>query len=427
MNTHPVLSDLARFGVRMGLSRMRSFLEHLGDPLARMKVIHVAGTNGKGSVVRMLGAMLREGGYRVGEFTSPHLQRINERITISGAEIDDHTLDDLLNELASARLRWAAEELQGEVSGDHALTYFEMITAAALLHMARCRVDVAILEVGLGGRLDATNLVDPLACAVVSVGLDHVEQLGPDLASIASEKSGIIKAGRPVSVGPMPLDALRVVRLIARERGAPLQEAGEHYRTIRSDSGRFTWVGGENTLKDLPLALPGEHQVDNAGVAISVLAQLQATLPLSPAAIRAGLARAAHPGRLEWLREDLLIDCAHNSEGAASLATYLRALPRDRSRTLLLGASADKDVRSMVVQLAPHFDRVMTTQCSHPRAAEAGEIARKLIDVDMPVLPAGPIEQAIAMARDGRSLVVATGSVFLAGAVRDLLGAQRAE
>jgi dihydrofolate synthase/folylpolyglutamate synthase len=420
---HPVLSDLARFGVRMGLSRMRSFLEFLGDPLSGMKVIHVAGTNGKGSVVRMLGSMLRAGGYRVGEFTSPHLQRINERICINGMEISDDTLNALLHELSEARRRWAAEVTGGEVDGDVALTYFEMITAAALLHMARSKVDVAVLEVGLGGRLDATNLVDPLACAIVSVGLDHTEVLGPDQASIAAEKAGIIKPHRPVVVGPLQLDALRVVRLIARERNAPLLEAGEHYRTLRSDIGRFTWTGDNHTLRDLPLSLAGDHQIDNAGVAVTLLAQVADVLPVSEQAIRIGLSTAAHPGRLEWIRDDVLLDCAHNSEGAASLSDYLRTLPRDRPRTLLLGASADKDVRSMVIQLAPHFDRVLTTRCRHPRAAEAGEIARRLINVGMPVLPAGSIEQAIILARDG-SLVVATGSIFLAGAVRDLLGAR---
>ncbi len=424
MILHPVLSDLARFGVRMGLSRMRSFLTFLGEPLAGLKVLHVAGTNGKGSTVRMLGSMLRAAGYRVGEFTSPHLQRINERICIGGVEISDEALDALLRELAEARTQWAAEVTGGEVDGDVALTYFEMITAAALVHMARSAVDVAILEVGLGGRLDATNLVEPLACAIVSVGLDHTEQLGPDLASIAAEKAGIVKVGCPVVVGPLSLDALRVVRLIARERSAPLLEAGEHYRTLRSDTGRFTWTFDNRTLRDLPLSLAGDHQIDNAGVAVTLLSQVADVLPVSEEAIRAGLAAASHPGRLEWLAEDVLIDCAHNCEGAVSLSDYLRPLPRDRPRTLLLGASADKDVRSMVVQLAPHFDRVMTTQCSHPRAAEAGEIARQLIDVDMPVLPAGPIEQAISLARDGRSLVVAAGSIFLAGAVRDLLGAQ---
>ena len=426
MITHPVLSDLARFGVRMGLTRMRRFLDYLGDPLSRLKVLHVAGTNGKGSVVRLLGSVLRTAGYRVGEFTSPHLQRINERITINGNEIDDHTLDDLLNELSEARRRWA-EAMDGEAAGDVTLTYFEMVTAAALVHMARCRVDVAILEVGLGGRLDATNLVDPLACGIVSVGLDHVDQLGPDLASIAAEKAGIIKPDRPVVVGPLPIGALRVVRVIARERGAPMLEAGEHYRTLRANEGRFTWTAGDRTLRDLPLSLQGEHQIDNAGVALAMLSTVQEHFPLTEDAIRRGLARAVHPGRLEWLRKDLLIDCAHNGEGAASLAAYLRALPRQQPRTLLLGASEDKDVRSMVVQLAPHFDRVLTTQCSHPRAAEAGELARKLIGVDMPVLPAGPVEQAITLARDGRALVVATGSVFLAGAVRELLGAKPAE
>lgn len=420
MIRHPVLSALARNESRLGLKRMRSFLQHLGGAVGAYPVIHVAGTNGKGSVVQILAAVLRQAGYRTGAFTSPHLQRLNERIQIDGEEIDDDALDALLTELSEARLTWAREVGGGVADAEATLNFFEMLTAAGLVHMDRAGVDVGLVEVGLGGRLDATNLVDPLVSAIVTVSLDHRDRLGPDLASVASEKAGVIKPGRPVIVGPLPPGALKVVRLTAAERDAPLIISGEQFRTLRSDEGRFTWTSGGETLRDLPLRLDGDHQIDNAGVALAILQAVRDKLPVSEADIRAGLAAAHHPGRLEWLSDDLLIDAAHNGDGAATLARYLSEQPRDRKRTLVFGASEGKDIRAMAVQLAPHIDQILTTHCSHRRAAPAADIASALVGVDIPVLPAGPIEQALPLARDGRSLVIVAGSVHIAGAARDL-------
>ena len=194
MREHPALSRLARFGLRMGLDRMRHFLESLGDPHRAVPVIHVAGTNGKGSTTRLIGAMLRAAGYRVGEYTSPHLQNINERIHVDGVPISDTDLHAVLAEVDEARQHWAAA-LDDFVPIDRVLTYFELMTAAALLHFSRAEIDVAVVEVGLGGRLDATNVVDPIATAITSIGLDHTEQLGGDVAAIAGEKAGIGHGG----------------------------------------------------------------------------------------------------------------------------------------------------------------------------------------------------------------------------------------
>lgn len=421
MIQHPRLSALTRFGVRLGLQHMRALMQFLGQPQLRYPTLHVAGTNGKGSVVRTLGAMLKAQGLRVGEYTSPHLQRVNERICVDGEEISDAALDALLEELAGAREAWAASGLAVGLSAEAELTYFEMMTAAAFVHFARVGVDVAVIEVGLGGRLDATNLLDPVVCGITSIGFDHMEQLGPDLASIAAEKAGIIQAGRPVVLGPLPAPALRTIRTIAADRGAPLLEPGVDYRVEPEDSAAMRFVGGEWQLAGLEVALAGEHQLANAGVALAMAERLPAHLRPGPEAVRAGLRAVRHAGRLEWLAEDVLADCAHNQEGAAQLARCLRALGPRQPRTLLLGMSGDKDARAVAVALAPLFDRVYTTHCGHPRAASAGELAERLPDLGVPVLPAGPVELALPRVRAEGPVVVA-GSIFLVGAARDLIG-----
>ncbi|MEC9390179.1 MAG: folylpolyglutamate synthase/dihydrofolate synthase family protein [Myxococcota bacterium] len=423
MREHPTLSRLARFGLRMGLDRMRHFLDSMGAPHRAVPVIHVAGTNGKGSTTRLIASMLRESGYRVGEYTSPHLQHINERIHVDGRAIDDETLDALLHEVDGHRMEWA-KALDGFVPIDRVLTYFELVTAAAFVHFARAEIDIAVVEVGLGGRLDATNVVEPIATAITSIGLDHVAQLGDDLAGIAGEKAGIIKANIPVVTGSLDPVALRVIRSIAHERGAPIMVHEEAWAVEPGQGGVFTWSYGDRVEHGLRVGLNGDHQVLNAGVALTVLATIADRFPIADwQHTLAGLSKAAHPGRLEWLTPDVLVDCAHNVQGAAALATYLRGLPRDRRRTLLLGASNDKDVRSMLGPLSAQVDAVMTTHCSHPRATPAGDLAQALIDVQVPVLPAGPIEEALGVASEEGGLVIVAGSVFLAGAVGDLISA----
>jgi len=424
VRSHPTLATLARFGMRMGLDRMRHFLESLGSPHRAVPVIHVAGTNGKGSTVRLIASMLRAAGYRVGEYTSPHLQHVNERIHVDGAPISDEALNQLLNDIDGCRQRWAAG-LDDFVPLDRVLTYFELMTAAAFVHFANQQLDVVVMEVGLGGRLDATNVVDPVITAITSVGLDHTEQLGDDIAGIAGEKAGIIKHGKPVVTGAMDAEALRVIRAIAHERSAPLITNDGEWRVDIGREGHFSWTYAGRQELGITVGLDGDHQVLNAGVALTVLACLEDRFPVPEwTHVLQGLSGVQHPGRLEQLGTGLLVDCAHNVQGAAALATHLRTLPREGSRTLLLGASNDKDPRSMMIPLVGQVDRVLTTHCSHPRATPAGDLAQKLIDVKIPVLPAGPIEDALDMARGDGGMVIVAGSVFLAGAVRELVGRQ---
>jgi dihydrofolate synthase/folylpolyglutamate synthase len=419
MIDHPILAGLSLAGMRMGLPRMRAFLAHLGNPHLAYPTIHVGGTNGKGSVCRMVGAMLEAQGYRVGITTSPHLQDVNERIRVGARPIDDDALDHLLARLDVERQAWALKELPPEER--YPLTYFELLIAAAFLHFADEHVDVGVIEVGMGGRLDATNVVSPILTSIVTVGLDHTEHLGPDHASIAGEKAGILKPGVPVVLGPLTHEAMAVIRSVAVERGAPISIFGEDFHAAGHPDA-FDYRGGGRAREGLHLGLAGDHQVVNAAVAIRIVDLLPASLAVGEDALRIGLAGARNRGRLEWLGADLLVDGAHNPDGATVLANYLARLPRDRKRTLLLGGGSDKDVRSVAWTLAPQVDRVFTTACSHAKARSPAEVAQELEGLPVPVSPAGPIADALPLARAGGGLVIVAGSLYLVGAARDLAG-----
>jgi len=420
MREHPVLAAAARHGVRLGLDRMRRFMRVLGSPQDAFPIVHVGGTNGKGSVCAMVAEVLTRQRYRVGLYTSPHLQRVNERIKVNGREVSDRSLDALLGSIAE-QARAVGHALVDLGEDQEPLTYFETLTAAAFMHFAACEVDVAVFEVGMGGRLDATNVGCPVAAAITTVGLDHTEVLGPDVASIAGEKAGILKPDLPVVVGGMPLDALRVIRAMAQTRGARLLVYGEDFHLSR-DGSSFSWQGPGTTRHGLTVGMAGIHQVDNAAVALAVIDLLPLTLTCDDQAIRTGIAQCRMPGRLEWVAPDVLVDSAHNLDGAVTLATYLRSRAARPRRTLLLGCSREKDIRAIGTLLAGHVDRVFTTAGSHPRALAPGVVAAALEGLSIPVMPAGLIEEALPMARSGGGEVIVAGSVFLVGAVRDLLG-----
>lgn len=419
MTDHPILAGLSMAGMRMGLPRMRAFLQWLGNPHLAYPTIHVGGTNGKGSVCRMVGAALEKQGYKVGITTSPHLQDVNERIRVGAAPIPDEAFARLVEKIDRERQAWAAAELPPDER--YPLTYFEFLIAAAFLHFAEEKVDVGVIEVGMGGRLDATNVVQPLVSAIVTVGLDHMDHLGPDHASIAGEKAGILKPAVPVVLGPLPHDAMAVVRSVAVERGAPISVFGEDFHASGT-AGSFDYRGGGRVREGMRLGLAGDHQVVNAAVALRLLDLLPPSLAVSEDAVRDGLLAARNRGRLEWLAPDLLVDGAHNPDGATVLAGYLSRLPRDRERVLVLGGGSDKDIRSVAWALSPQFDRVLTTQCAHAKARPPEEIARELEGLPIPVTAAGPLEEALPAARAGGGLVVVAGSLYLVGAVRDLVG-----
>ncbi len=400
----------------MGLERVQAFLTVLGEPHLRYAVVHVGGTNGKGSTVAMVAAALREAGYRVGANHSPHVSQLNERIVIDGQPIDDTLLDACIGEVARARDAWAsAAGIEGEP-----LSYFEMITCVAFVAFARVGVDVAVVEVGLGGRLDATNVVQPVVTAITSVAYDHMDRLGDTLAAIATEKAGIFKRGIPAVIGPMEAEAAQVFQRRAQVLGCPLWKPGTELRRVRRKEG-WTLYTPDGEL-DVHLGLRGDHQGANASVALGVLHQLRRQgFPVDDEAIRRGFARAWLPGRLEEPLPGLIVDGAHNADATRALARYLAARPRPSSRILLWGMGEGRDPYTVVEPLLPHIDELVTTRCAHPKARDPYELALQLQEVDVMLAAGGSVEETLPEVWWEAEEVVVAGSLFLAGAVRDLV------
>lgn len=416
------LDSRTRLGVKFGLETIRALVEHLGRPEAAYPSLLVAGTNGKGSVVAYADAVLRAAGLKVGRYTSPHLERVNERIAVDGRDISDAAL-----ERAVRRVRAAAEELVGAgVIAAHP-TYFEAVTAAAFEHFRERCVDVAVLEVGMGGRLDATNVVDPAASAIVSVDLDHESYLGRTLGAIAREKAGVLRAGRATVLGPLAPEARDAVAETARALGARLVDARAGIDVRRAADGLEirTPSGLYRGLRPLP----GAHQVDNALVALRLVEEARAAglaCDLEPAAAAIGAAR--WPGRLEWTsgRPAILLDGAHNPAAARALADHLRGIG---PFVLVFGAMRDKDVRAMADILFPLARHVVLTRPRVDRAARPAEIAERAGPLARRARHEDSPRRALAWARrqaGNDATVVVAGSLFLVGELRRLTRASRA-
>lgn len=414
MNTHPVLDQIASSGVRLGLDRIRSFLTALGEPHRACPVIHVAGTNGKGSVCTYVTAALVRAGYRVGTTLSPHLEAVNERVQIDGVPLDDAALIEVIEAVDRARWEWARSAgIEGVP-----LTYFEFMIAVAFLAFAQRQVDVMVIEVGLGGRLDATNVVQPLVCAVPHIGLDHMSELGSTVAEIAVEKAGILKRGASVVIGPLVPPARKAFEERAAGMGLPLWSPGPQLRREHR-SGRWSFVTPAGTLTDVTLGLQGPHQGSNALVALGVLHQLREHGFLVPDdAIRAGFAQAFIPGRIERLAPGLVADGAHNVDGTKALAAWLAGQPRPATRILLFGIGDERDPVQVITPLLPYFDEIVTTRCSHPRARDPLELALALQDLDILLAAGADIDETLPEVYAEADETVVAGSLFLAGAAR---------
>jgi dihydrofolate synthase/folylpolyglutamate synthase len=428
MPLHPLIEwlfDLRGPSLKWELDTARAFSRWLGHPERSLRVVHVAGTNGKGSVAAMVEAAARAAGLETGLFTSPHLVCPTERIQLDGQPI---AFDRFLGRIETLRVE-AERALAAGALGRHP-SFFEMITAAGLCEFAERRVDLAVLEVGLGGRLDATNVVLPEVSVITTLGLDHLKSLGGSLAAIASEKAGIVKPGVPVVAGWLPADGLEVVREIALRRGAPLHEAARELRCGPSDAaGRLSLRTPQAFYRQLPLGLAGAHQRANAALAVRALELLaaRAGLPISTANIAAGLAAVRWPGRLEQLpgRPPVLLDAAHNLDGVGALARHLAERPRPVGRrVLVLGLSDGRDPARLGELLHPHCDAVVTAQANTTRAVSEETIAaalRPLVsDLHLGGEPAQALEQARVLAGAEGEVVVA-GSLYLVGDVRKLL------
>jgi dihydrofolate synthase/folylpolyglutamate synthase len=407
-NPLPWLFALEQFGIKFGLENISAIVERLGHPERAFRSIHIAGTNGKGSVTAMVDAALRAAGHRSARFTSPHLVDLSERFVIDGRPVAGDALAAAIDDV-----RMAIDDLRAHGRLEVQPTFFEVTTAVAFLLFQRAEVDVAVLEVGLGGRLDATNVVTPpalVATAITSIAFDHQLYLGTTLRDIALEKAGIIKPGVPVVVGPLDPEAETAIIEVAARIGAPVVRASAR------------------DCEGLTIGLAGVHQRSNAAVAMRLLELADANGVAVPRrAIEAGLAHPEWPGRLEVRRftdgRELLLDAAHNPAGAASLASYLKA-EGGEPRPLVFAAMRDKDVTGMFAALLPAVGRLIVTRASNTRSAEPATLAEQARSAapSLPIAVAPDLDRALDTAWRAGPRIVVAGSIFLLGDVMKRVG-----
>jgi dihydrofolate synthase/folylpolyglutamate synthase len=399
------LYGLRLFGAKFGLENTFQLARLTGDPQKRLRFIHVAGTNGKGSTCAMLESVYRQAGWKVGLFTSPHLNSFRERIQIDRQMISEADVVRLVSELQPIFTQFAE---------DHHPTFFEVVTIMALKYFAEQEVDLVIWETGLGGRLDATNIVTPLASVITNIAFDHQQWLGDTIAKIASEKAGIIKAGVPVATTETGTEALEVITKTARRLNAPL-------RIISP-------LEVSELLKDVPLlSLAGEHQHRNAGLAVAVVDILRDRMSITPRQIEEAMANVYWPGRLQLIThssgQKFLLDGAHNEAGAESLRNALQNRFVTTEKTVILGVLQDKNWKSICALLAPLATRILLVPVSSDRTSAPEALAA----VCRTANPGAEIQvhssfSAAFAARPTRGLVVITGSLYLIGEAMEVLG-----
>lgn len=411
---------------RFNLERVHALCAGLGRPERQFPSVQIAGTKGKGSTAAMLESIIRAAGHRTGLYTSPHLHVFRERIRVAGRCISAAALAE-----AVAVVRPAAERVHREHPGLGALTMFEVTTAVAFVHFARAGVQCAVLETGLGGRLDAVTVVQPVVTVMTAISFDHMAFLGNTLAAIATEKAGIIKPGVPLVCAAQHPEALAVIKRVCGERGAPLWLLGREVAWQPQRVGRRWRVAVRTPRRahaGLPVPLAGRHQCENAALAVAAADLLDAQgLRVPRYAVRQGLARTRWPGRLEVLqrRPWLVVDGAHNVDSAATLAAALRESFAARRRVFVLGTSRDKDLAGIVRALAPVASHVVATRAAHPRAVAAAEVATAAAAAGLPTSIAHDVPEALVVARQlvrARDLICATGSLFVVAEVRAALG-----
>lgn len=410
---------LRNMAEKFDLDRMRRFLEFLGNPERAYPIIHVAGTKGKGSVCALCASALEAGGYRVGLYTSPHLQDYTERIQINGAPIPREELIKLV------------DEIRPFLDQGTEITTFEITTALALLYFARQKVTAAVLEVGLGGRLDATNAVQPNVTVITSISYDHTQVLGDTLAEIAAEKGGIIKRGVPVIIAPQQEEARAVFEKIAARQNARLIQIGRdfQFKGIENSLEGQTlqvWDTTQPSSQPVQLQIPllGDHQLENTATAYAALRVAnEHGLPLSVESIQKGFKDVDWPGRFEVLRRDppVVVDAAHNRDSARRLMQTLKTYFKDWPVVLVFGASEDKDISGMLAELMQNVDQMIFTRSYHPRAIEPESLVALVqgYGKSAVVVPAveDALERALEVAGEDK-LVLITGSIFIAAGGR---------
>lgn len=416
-------------GGEPGLRRINDLLDFMGRPEDGYPIVHIAGTNGKTSTSRLTTLILVAHGLTTGTYTSPHLQRVEERLAVNGRFATEEEFALAVSDVAAfADLR--------EERGREANTYFELATAAAFAFFAEQAVNAAVLEVGLGGRLDATNVVDAEVCVVTSIGVDHTEYLGEDIASIATEKVAIAGPNSILVTGPLPEEAFEVASQKARDLGIHHRRYGTDFSLGEAERGVGGWLatinGAEETYEDVFLPLHGRYQLTNLTTAVAAAEALLGD-KLDVDAVRDAASAATMPGRMEILASSptVMVDGAHNADGIATLVESLREeFPTTRWQ-LLLGLMGDKDVDLIVERLSPIVEGVVTTAVGDARAIPAEQLASSVAaKVEVPVLVSEEVEHGLDMARaeaGAEGAVLVAGSLYLVGDVIDVLEAEFSE
>jgi dihydrofolate synthase/folylpolyglutamate synthase len=402
------LYNLQKFGIKFGLSKTSNLLNALGNPHKGLKYIHIAGTNGKGSVSAFLASVLQESGLKVGVYTSPHLVRFTERFRINGEEIPRERAATIIDEL---RRVFVPEEPP---------TFFEATTAMALQYFSQEKTDIAIMEVGMGGRLDATNIIEPMVCAITNISLEHRFFLGSRLLDIAKEKAGIIKDGVDVVISATQPEVIRLFESVAKQRSAPLWRVGKDARYRTTPSG-FNYFGQKYRLNRLELGLRGKFQARNAALAVCVLERLEKSgYDISSRDIREGLRKARWPGRMQVLSENptILLDGSHNPAAVRALAQSIKSGFSYERMILVIGIMADKDLGPILRGIVPFADYVFYTRPAYSRAAGPEALLSEARSLGRPGEKAALLTEALDRARemaDPKDLIVVCGSLFTVG------------
>jgi dihydrofolate synthase / folylpolyglutamate synthase len=457
------LYNLQKFGIKLGLSKTENLLKAFNNPHRTLNCLHIAGSNGKGSVAAMLASIYSRAGYKVGLFTSPHLVDFRERFQINGRLISRSRTLDLIR------------EIQEKADQEEPPTFFEFITAMALIYFFREKVDLAIMEVGLGGRLDATNIIDPLITVITTIALEHQDYLGKTLENIAWEKAGIIKPGVPLVTGVGQKKALEQIEAICRERQSPIYRAGRDFRTRKLGKGKFSYFGfrisdcemkepsgvrrsafvegkygrsnrldteylmphknkdresitplsaiGNPQLKGLQLALRGDYQIKNAALVLAVVGLLQKEYPVKERKIREGLSKVSWPGRMEVLSERpwIVLDGAHNPGAMKALAETLPQSFFYQKLFLVFGMMKDKNIKQTLNYITPLAKHILLTRAEYDRSADPEDL-KQYFNKDRPrprVFPTIPLAITQALKEAGpKDLILITGSLFVVGETR---------
>jgi dihydrofolate synthase/folylpolyglutamate synthase len=412
-NALAYLYNLEKFGIVFGLENITWILNCIGNPHEFLKTVHIGGTNGKGSVSAMLSHMLKAAGYRVGKYTSPHLVSFTERITVNEEEITEEEVGDLTSNI---------RQLLENVSPSKPFTFFDFTTALAFEYFRKKRVDIALIEVGLGGRLDSTNVVNPLASIITNVAFDHTDYLGENILDIAREKAGIIKKGVPVVTGAQGAPA-SVIEKQGKDSGSEVYILGRDFSFKKRGMQCMSYEGLTLRCEDVYVNLKGDHQLANAAITLCA-SELLATCGyrIDEHSIRTALSQVTWPGRLEVVREKpaIILDGAHNVEGARALKSFLESQYPHKRRVLIFGAMKDKEYGKMLNELVPWAHEIVLTAISNDRALSPGVMKEYAPGAYI----AGDIPSALHKAKalsGAEDVIVITGSLYLVGECKAII------